>query len=500
MNEIRLTRDQREMVMEMLSYFKIGDHSADEVATEGQIQIFAAIVLRLSDRLHIMTCTQYGKSLFIALACIVLSCMEGELITVVAPTDDKANIIMRYYQEHVGDNVLFFEQLDKQTKLERLRMETTKDRIVLRNKGGIFSISAQGGNSKKGVEAAMGEGSKTVILDEGGLLPDQQESTIFRMISGKGDEAMYVKIGNPFYKQPPRSHFWKSFRDPKYLKLNIDYRQAIAEGRYTSAFIEEAKDKPLFSILYENKFPETKSMDDGGFFQLLNQQTLDRAYLDPSFDLPIMGDKRMGIDVAGSLGRNYSTIVVRGANLAKIVFKGHTPDPLVLIPIAEKIAKDYDIPFDDESIFPDITGAIAFGARMNELYPMKKNGTSNKFGIVAGSEPFTEAGDVHKQYRNRRAQMNMKAGDWIDKGGKLQGGRYASEEFPTQLFDEALDIRYKVTSEKRIQMKSKEDMADEGIESPDVWDALCLTFAKGPKGTTSNWKQGESQDMTRYGV
>jgi len=494
---IRLTNEQREIALELLSYFKIDGQPANEVATEGQVQIFAAIVLELSPRLHIMTCTQYGKSLFIAFACIVLSCLEDEMMTVVAPTDDKAQIIMRYYLQHIGDSPLFFEKLDKQTKIERLQMETTKERVILRKNpktgkaGGIFTISAQGGNSKKGVEAAMGEGSSKVIEDESCLIPDPQEATVFRMISGK-KKAMYVKVGNPFYKDPPNSHFHKSFRDPRYLKVNVDYHQALAEGRYSPDFIAEAKEKPLFSILFENKFPESQVQDDSGYIQLVSEATLDNAYLPEDIDIEMIGEPKMGIDIAGG-GRNKSTITIRGKNVARLVFKNSTPDPMILMSKIQEYAKKYKVPLDDRHIFPDKTGiGIAFCARMNELWPTSGERTNN-FGVVLGERPEEEReGTGWKQYMNRRAQMCFRTAEWIQRGGKLVG---------KPAYDEILSIRYKIQSDKKIKIKGKDEMLSDGIESPDSFDSLMLTFALEEQPERKQWKQKEEVDhMTQFGV
>jgi hypothetical protein len=496
MMALRLTREQREQALEWLNYFKIDGVPADEVATEGQILLFASLVLELAPRIHIMTCTQYGKSLFVALACIVLSCMENEMITVAAPTDEKAAIIMRYYIEHVGDNIAFWQKLDKQTKLDRLKQETTKDKIILREDketgkaGGIFVISVQGGNSQKGFEAAMGQGSRKVILDEAALIPDENEATAFRMIAGKGRDSLYVKIGNPFYKEPPRSHFFKSYRDPAYLKIDIDYQQALLEGRYTQEFIDEAKQKPLFPVLYENKFPSSKTQDQMGFIQLISQATLDNAYLPDDIDLDFIGERVMGIDLAGG-GRDFSTIVVRGDNIAKLMWRHQTEDPLIVITKAVEIAQKLGIPIDDRSIFPDKTGAIAWCARMNEMYPYGKDEHPNAFGVMVGGSPEVEDNEEHKKYLNKRAQISVRTAAWVNAGGKLVGKPY---------FDEALEIRYKMQTDKKIQIMSKEIMRKRGIPSPDVWDALALTFTRTQTKKGRGYKQGDYTPTTNFGI
>lgn len=505
MTTARLTTQQREQALELLHLFIIDGQHADEVATEGQLLLFGAIIFELSDRIHIMTSTQYGKSLFVALACIVLSCLEDELVTVLAPTDSKAAIIMGYYIQHIGDNVLFSEKLDKSTKLERLQMETTKEKIVLRkNKktnlaGGIYILSVQGGNSQKGFEAAMGEGSRIVIGDESCLIPDTHEATMFRMMAGKKN-AVYIKIGNPFYRQPPYTHFFKSYRDPHYLKIDINYHQAIQEGRYSESFINEARGKPLFSVLYENKFPDIAALDDGGYQQILSEQQLELAYLREGVELPLIGQKTMGVDLASG-GANESSIAVRGDNVAKIAWHANIDDQMVVITKVVELAQQEGIPIDDDHIFFDKIGAAGTCSRMNELYPFKANGTTNDFGIVSGEKPeedddpteFTIDPKTQKKisvYINRRAQMTMHAKYWIERGGKLQG---------KPDFDEALLIRFKVQSDKKIKIKSKEEMEDEGIESPDKWDSYMFTFAKKRQVIHKPYKQ-RRVDSDQFGL
>src|SRR3990167_1054622 len=237
MNSYKIPKDERAKCLEFLGLFKIKGRRVSEIATPGQVEIFHAIVFQPHKRVHVMCSTQIGKSDFISMACVVLSCIKGEVVCVVAPTGEKAKIIMRYYIQHLGDSPLFYELLDANTKLERLQQEENKERIILRNAGGIFVISANTSNSLKSIESSMGFDCKNVVSDESSLIPDDIEATIFRMIAGQGKDAFYCKVGNPFY----RNHFLKSFRDDRYYKINLDYKRGLAEGRYTHEFIEEAR-------------------------------------------------------------------------------------------------------------------------------------------------------------------------------------------------------------------------------------------------------------------
>src|SRR3990167_1340608 len=108
---------ERTVALGLLKLFTSEGRTYDQIVTEGQLEIFHAIVFRKWDRVQILCSTQYGKSLFVALACLIVSCIQGEMVAVVASSNDKAKIIMRYFIDYLGDNPLFFTQLDKNSKL-----------------------------------------------------------------------------------------------------------------------------------------------------------------------------------------------------------------------------------------------------------------------------------------------------------------------------------------------------------------------------------------------
>lgn len=437
----------RKVCLGLLKLFKIDGVSADQVATEGQLQIFHAIVSRKWDRVHIESSTQYGKSLFIALGCIILACIEGEVVSVVAPTGEKAQIIIRYFIQHIGDNAIFSSKLDKDTILEKLQMETSKDRILLKNKGGIFALSVQAGNAQKGFQAAMGEGSRIVIEDESALIPDQIEATVFRMGAGKKD-FVYFKIGNPFY----RNHFYKSSVDPRYYKIHIDYKQGLTEGRYTEAFIEEARKKPHFDILYGCEFPPEDLTDTDGWTQLFPSSLLERAQ---NPETVMYGELRLGIDVAEG-GGDKNAEVLRGANRARVVREFVSPDTMNTVGIVIKDAKELEV-FDHNWFWDSLgVGKGGYDRLTEQLY--------RPFAVK-----FSEKANDETQYANQRAECYFLASQWLNAGGTLE---------PDTRWEELSWIRYKVDSRGRIQIEPKIDMRKRGFPSPNVADAFVSTFAR----------------------
>ena len=362
---------------------------------------------------------------------------------------------MRYFIEHLGDSPLFYELLDANTKLERLRQEENKERIILRNGGGIFTISANVSNSLKSAESAMGLGCKNVIQDESGLIPDDVEATVYRMIAGQGDDAFYGKLGNPFYRNHPYTHFYKSSLDPRYYKIFIDYKQGLAEGRYTEAFIEEARLKPQFDILFECLFPPEDAMDKKGWIPLLTESEIQQA-MNNSENVKIFGEKTFGADVAPG-GGDRSSAIVRGANIAEIRYCSNGQDMMEFTGACLLLIKDEKI--NGNNIFID---SIGVGAGL--LSRLREQGQTC-VGINVAEKATDE-----KTFLNKKAEAYWRLRAWIKSGGKLR----ADERWL-----EIAQIKYKANeSTGRMQIISKEQLRHYGIPSTDVAEALMLTFVE----------------------
>lgn len=441
--KIKIPKEHREFCLMLLDLFIIDGEKGSQKITEGQLQIFYAIVFRPSTRLQIISCTQYGKSLTVALALIIVSCLQNEKVAVLAPKDEQAKIIMRYYIEHIGDNPLFYTLLEKNTKLERLRQEESKQRIILRNGGGVFILSVQAGNSKKGMEAAMGAGAKIVIADESGLIPDQIEATMYRMIAGKGADAFYCKIGNPFY----RNHFFKTWHSDKYLKVFIDYHTAIAEGRYNEDFIEEARTRPFFDVLYECRFPSDADIDERGYRFLFTLEELEGYFID---EVPeseeLLGTKRLGVDVGR--GINLSAFILRYDNVMFIESTNQSRDTMTQVVEIGRIDAD-------ETYIDDVGVGGGVTDRALEL-------DYDVTGIREGGSANNK-----EMFANIKAENYFEMKRWLQQGGRI---------VRNQAWYQLLEIKYKRNTSGRVQLEPKDELIRRGVPSPDIADAGSLTF------------------------
>ncbi len=356
---------------------------------------------------------------------------------------------MRYYIEHLADNPLFYTQLEKNTKLDRLRMEENKERIVLRNGGGIAAFSVEAGNSTKGVEAVMGEGGRKPILDEAGLIPDEHEATIYRMLAGKGENTCYIKIGNPFYN----NHFEESWNDPDYHKIFIDCYRAVTEGRYNQPFLDKALKKPLSGILYKCEFPDPDDMDAKGYYRLFKSEILGLMKLKEKPEGQKF--KKLGVDVAR--GGNWTSIAARNEKVA-IIYKRFKCKDLMVV-AAETIRAAKTLKIDPDEVYLDDTG---MGGGVTDA--CAEQGFYLNPCQEAASPEDTE------RFVNAKAEANFACHDWV----KYNNGRVYSEE----INDQAKEIKWKLSrkGDGKIQMESKDEMRARSIESPDDWDALTLTF------------------------
>lgn len=358
---------------------------------------------------------------------------------IAAPSQDKARIIMRYFLEHLADHPIFYSQLEKGVLLDRLLMESSKDRMILKNKGGVFILSVEAKNSQKGFAAAMGEGAKNVIQDESALIPDAIEATIYRMIAGKKD-AMYVKIGNPFY----RNHFYKSSIDPNYLQIFIDFKQGLKEGRYDYDFIEEARRKPNFDILFACLFPTEGMTGKDGYIRLVTDRELEMCTVP---DGQHSGYKILGVDPAA--GGDNSAIVLKSGNLQQVVFNQQLSNTMDLVGVVMDKYREFKADF----ITVDKTG-VGQGVydRLKDMdYPIR--------GVSFGEKSEED------MFQNLKAEWHWRQRQWMLAGGRLLANP-GWQEFGY--------IKYK-NRDGKILIQPKEDLLKEGLLSPNVVDAAVLT-------------------------
>ena len=445
-----------------------------DIFTPTQIQIVDIIAKRRFPRTQLILPTQYGKSMSVADGVLLRVATHKERWAVIAPTEDKARIIMDYIIDRIFDDTMFTRKLEYIGTKEKLKQERSKTRITFRGYGEVRVYTGNATNTQATKKALMGFGAANIILDESSLVNDELYATVKRMLGGTKDNFL-LEIGNPFY----RNHFMRTWYGERYKKVFVDVHKALEEGRYTQDFIQEMQDEAFYDVLYLCLFPEAEEMLPNGYRRLVSDLVVDDALVD---ELPVWKYKKnesgevlrnkwefdiiddqpvLGIDVAGT-GKNKCKFVLRfpAHSFSMVAATSESDDLDVIADIAEDLIRRWNI--------TDYRTVVDAGGVGHGLPAILKSR-----GYLVKSVLFGDKA-LEKAFLNMRAWMYWQARQWLKKDeGKL---------YRNVGFLEMKLVNYRQNASLKLQIEPKEEMikrkAQEGarIESPDTADAFVLTF------------------------
>lgn len=386
----------------------------------------------------------------------VLPCASimGERFIILAPTEKKAQIIMGYILDHSFDDPIFTErlELDNNTTLDRLRRERSRTHLTYKGGGGVMVLTLDARNQKRSIEAAMGFGGNRIILDESSLIDDPLYATVKRMLGGyKYKDTFLLEIGNPFN----RNHFYRTWHDDRYNKIFIDYKIALEEGRYSPEFIEEMREEAFFDVFYECKFPDEDMLDERGYRNLVPQEKLEEAFTESIAESD--GKLKLGVDIGG--GGDFNVYVLRNQDTAWVESKNKSSDTMSNVSEVQRILQEHSELAPEDVYIDDIGIGRGVSDRLKEL------GVSVN-GVSVGERPQ----DITK-YKNIKAEAFWALKVWLSAGGKI-----VKEEG----FKQLTWIKYKVNTDKVLQIEPKDELKRRFGKSPDFAEALMLTFVPHP--------------------
>ena len=448
------------------------------------------IATRRFPRVQLILPTQYGKSFAVADGVLLRVSTHAEKWAIVAPTEDKAKIIMDYIIDRIFDDYLFSSQLETVTSKEKLKQERSKSRITFRDGGEVRVYSGNASNTKQVKNALMGFGAPNIILDESGQISDELYATVKRMVGGaEGTEqgSFLLEIGNPVY----RNHFHRTWFGDRYMKIYVNDEVALREGRYTEDFLNEMQDEAGYDWMYRCLFPDAEEVLPSGYRRLVSDLVIDDAMRDslPNWHYkrnpetndilrnqwghPIVDDDiLLGVDVAGGVGANKTKLVLRAPKhgIAWVAKTLDTDDLDVVADEIEKLVREWTI-----SDWRVVVDAGGLGHGLPTIL--------RKRSILAKAVHFGEKDTKHngvtifkvpQGFLNIRAWMYWEARKWLIK----ENGTLLRDDG----FLELKLINYKQNSSLNTQIEPKADMikrkAAEGVkaDSPDTADAFVLTF------------------------
>ena len=313
--------------------------------------------------------------------------------------------------------------------------------------------------SERNMEAFAGlhnQGKRIlVVMDEASAIPDAIHETTEGALTDKNTQIVWLMCGNPtrntgrFKESAPGGRFASFWHHHKVDSREVSFTNKEQIAKWISVYQE---DSDFVRVRVKGEFPRIGSM------QFISSEVVaeaaQRDLTANSWD-PLV----MGVDVA-RFGDDASVIWFRkgrdAKSIAPLIFRGM--DTMTLAGRVSEEMKRYRC----DSVFVD-GGGVGAGVvdRLRQLQvPVIE--------VQFGGKPTRAVAEGEAIFANKRAEM------WGTMRRWLEGGAIPDEP---QLAAELCAVEYGFNGRDEIQLERKEDMKKRGLASPDMADALALTFA-----------------------
>ena len=299
-------------------------------------------------------------------------------------------------------------------------------------------------------------GKILVIIDEGSGVKEPIWGAIDGIMTSQ--DAQLLATGNP-YKNT--GSFAKLFKSKGVYKIhvrdtdtpNIRAGKIVIPGLMSLDYPKEMEDKytktgNLYLIKVKGEFPKSET-----------DTLIPVDHVEDAFDREVepVGEKKLGVDVA-RFGHNETVLTIRRGPKVTKKESYQKEDLMQTVARVIRMMEDEGMSKEDsKNVYIDDTGLG--GGVVDRLH--EKGYMVN--GVVAGATAEDE-----EQYANIRAENAWAVREWIK-----------TADLPRDDdFYQCSNIKYKWKSEKKGQLllESKKDAVKRGIESPDTFDSLALTF------------------------
>jgi hypothetical protein len=336
--------------------------------------------------------------------------------------------------------------LDKVFPLAIRKRTLERDMMIEFTNGSIYQLVGS-----DNYDSLVGSNPVAVVFTEWGISDPAAWDYIRPMIRANSGWAAFV------FTPRGRTHGYVTHQmaehNPKwfYQTLTVDDTGAISEAE-----IQEDRDEGYSEAKIQQEYYCSFEADDAS--QFISGSDVAEARTREAF-ATIDDEIVMGVDVARK-GNDRSCIYVRQGNDARShgFTTYETQDTMTLVGlVTEAIAK-----YRPHGVFIDETGVG--GGVVDRLAQMGHDVVGVNFG--SGSDHHVTGTPVAA---NKRAEI------WINLRNNLGRGLAIPDE--DGLNFELLGPGYGYDGQNRMLLESKDSMAKRGIRSPDVADALALTYA-----------------------
>ena len=301
-----------------------------------------------------------------------------------------------------------------------------------------------------------------VIFDEAsGISPAIYEAA--RGALSGGEMVRFVLIGNPNLNS---GDFYDAFRDPAFNKIhisafdipNVRQKRQIVPGLITHEWVEEMREKygeesDIYRVRVLGEFPQ-QSTDT-----LISIDLIERAF-GADRERYNEKDEIIGLDVA-RFGDDETAFVYRKGNFAKVLKVIYGNSTMEIAGQAKIFLKEYP----SARIFIDVVGV---GGGVYDRLKEQPDVSSRVYGVNNAGKPRQE-----EDYINIRIESWVNVRNWLKDAIMEKHEGFYQLAYP----------KYKINSNGKMQLESKEDMKKRGVKSPDIADALALTISKATEGS-----------------
>lgn len=352
-------------------------------------------------------------------------------------------------------DALFAELLGVVNKLPpalRELLNATQERIELAGAPSECFISARTARAEQ-PEALQGVHSENVMLivDEASGVPE----AVFEAASGSmsGYHAVTVLLGNPVRSS---GLFYDSHHSQKDRWFTIKI-SCLDSPRCTPDFIEDMKarygaDSNAFRVRVLGEFPLG---DDDTLIpiELVDGAMNREVIIDP------LTPEIWGLDVA-RYGSDCSCLIKRRGKA--VISKPRIWNNLDLMQLTGAVVAEYNDLAEQDRPVEILVDSVGLGGGVTDRIRELK--------LPCRGINVTEVPSMAGRYHRLRDELWHKCRDWLDK-------RDCSLPRDNKLMGELCTPRFKYLSNGKIQVEMKEEMKARGFKSPNMADALCLTFA-----------------------
>lgn len=301
-----------------------------------------------------------------------------------------------------------------------------------------------------------------VIFDEASAIPNSIWEVTEGALTDEGTEILWIVFGNPTRNDG-------AFREC-FTKFAHRWSTAQIDSRHVTITNKEQIDKWITDYGDDSDFVRVRVR--GEFPNVSDRQFIPSSYVQMARGRHlreneyIFAPKIIGVDPAWS-GEDETVIVLRQGNYARIIARYRRMEDD--FKVAGYVAK-----LEDEEKASAVFIDLGYGTGIKSAgLQFKRNWVLIPFGGASGDPGFA----------NKRAQMWNDMKTWLKDGGAIP-------DDPT-LAAELIGPEYYVVPTGpragKIVLESKADMKKRGIGSPNIADALALTFAY-PVMEKDRWK------------